>query len=399
MGWKKQIEDAWWTMAHIQSHDVYSGSFPHPVRAEVARWIAETQEAAESVLTRVLGTTTAMPAAISAAIPASETCAITLANGLPWERRDVAAIALPTGWRGVSAVRSEDAELAFEVRDGAVRILAKVPAVGRRACYLVRGPEPVAEPAPAAVESAEIENEFIRVACAADVGIQHIVLLATGEEVATDCGALLVAQHDIGRFQVDDPVSGEWPLEWSGVTVYRPTTTPLGQRLVMAGVCAPLTWAGSNSRLEWTVELTLVHGKPRLDVRVQIDWVGEASRIRLRLPTNIDSARGAYEIPFGIVNRTPYGVRDRANGEWPVHRFVAIQDGQHGVALVNTGTMGPKSSAAASMPPSSARPPRPGSSSCRTKPRRNTVATRISSLSYPMRDLLRRARSCRAHRR
>ena len=331
-GWKKQLDDSWWTMAYIQSHDVYSGSFPHAVRAEVAQWLADTQEAAQSVLTRTLGTTTATPA--------DDTCAVALANGLPWERRDVAAIALPTGWSGISAVRSGDAELAFEVRDGTVRILAEVPAVGRRACVLERGPEQVSASAPAAVESAVIENEFIRVACASDQGIQHIALLATGEEVATDCGALLVVQQDIGKYQVEAPMGGEWPLEWSGVTVHQPVTTPLGQRLALSGTCASLAWAGSDSRLDWTVELTLLHGKPRLDVRVQIDWVGEASRIRLRLPTNIDSARGAYEIPFGVVSRTPYGVRDRANGEWPAHRFVAIQDGRHGVALVNTGTVG-----------------------------------------------------------
>ncbi|MDA0812744.1 MAG: glycosyl hydrolase-related protein [Verrucomicrobia bacterium] len=331
-GFKKQLDDAWWTMAHIQSHDVYSGSFPHAVRAEVAGWLADTQEVAESVLTRTLGTTTVTPT--------DDTCAVVLANGLPWERHDVATIALPTGWSGINAVRSEDAELAFEVRGSAVRILAEVPAVGRQAVVLERGPEQVSASAPAVVESAVIENEFIRVACASDLGIQNIVLLATGEEVATNCGALLVVQQDTGIYQVDAPKGGEWPLEWSGVTVHEPVVTPLGQSLTMRGVCAPLSWAGSESRLEWKIELTLLNGKPRLDVCVQIDWVGEASRIRLRLPTNIDSARGAYEIPFGVVNRTPYGIRDRANGEWPAHRFVAIQDSRHGVALVNTGTMG-----------------------------------------------------------
>jgi len=77
-------------------------------------------------------------------------------------------------------------------------------------------------------------------------------------------------------------------------------------------------------------------------VRLQLglDWRGEATRVRLTLPSQIDSASGIYEIPFGVVSRKPYSPRTNAKGEWPAHRFVALEDGKHGLALVNTGVAG-----------------------------------------------------------
>jgi alpha-mannosidase len=108
----------------------------------------------------------------------------------------------------------------------------------------------------------------------------------------------------------------------------------------MSGAFPALSWAGPGSRLNWEIDLTLRPGKPRLDVEVRIDWVGEASRVRLRLPTNIDSAEGIYEIPFGLVRRKPYGVRDTCRGQWPAHRFVAIEDESGGIAVANAGTIG-----------------------------------------------------------
>jgi len=73
---------------------------------------------------------------------------------------------------------------------------------------------------------------------------------------------------------------------------------------------------------------------------VRFDWKGEGTRIRLRLPSTIDTAEGIYEVPFGTVKRKPYGVRSTARGEWPAQRFVTVEDTTHGLAVVNKGAAG-----------------------------------------------------------
>jgi len=80
--------------------------------------------------------------------------------------------------------------------------------------------------------------------------------------------------------------------------------------------------------------------KPVLDMKYTIHWEGEAARLRLKVPTSIDSSGGIYEIPFGVVSRKPYMHGYNKKGEWPAQRFVAVEDGEYGVALVNTGVPG-----------------------------------------------------------
>jgi alpha-mannosidase len=85
---------------------------------------------------------------------------------------------------------------------------------------------------------------------------------------------------------------------------------------------------------------TVYPDKPQVDLAVGLHWRGEASRLRLKIGTEFESSTGIFEVPFGAVRRVPYLSRRTARGEWPVHRWVAIEEAGQGVALINKGNMG-----------------------------------------------------------
>ena len=332
---KAVLDEAWWLMSYVQSHDVYSGSFPeHRVAGEVRGWLDEAEKIAEDVLTRVLGPATTAPA--------GDTVIVTLYNGLPHQREDVADIARPANWPGVSSVTAGGKDVPFEVTETGVRVRATVPAAGSIVLTLVRG-EAVAPASWEDVDDAVLESPWdVRATFTAAAGLTALWGEGQGN-VVENAGGLLVVQKDVGSYQVDEPAHAEIPADLSPMRLSI-RETGLSKQVRLSGTFPHLGWAGPGNKLEWAIVFefinNLVENTARLDVRVSIDWKGESSRVRLRVPTTIDSHAGLYEIPFGIVRREPYGVRDTCRGEWPAHRFVALENRDGGVALVNTGAIG-----------------------------------------------------------
>ena len=108
----------------------------------------------------------------------------------------------------------------------------------------------------------------------------------------------------------------------------------------MKGSAPSIPTVGNAGFLTWEAEFELRIGKPYINLNLKLNWFGEASRVRLNLTTTVDSSEGIYEIPFGTVRRNPYRIQGTSRGEWPAHRFVALENQQHGLALINTGAAG-----------------------------------------------------------
>jgi alpha-mannosidase len=224
------------------------------------------------------------------------------------------------------------------VLDNRLEFLAEVPATGAQT-FLVT-PGPAQEDSLQSVDKAVIENEFIRLECDRLSGIRSLVLKQTNQTLLSNASDFLVAQQDDGSFQIEAPIGAEVPANAGKIEVYACPPTPLGPRLQLKGRFPELPWAGKENALSWEMELFLLPGKPALDVALKLHWRGESSRIRFKLSSCINSSVGIYEIPFGTVRRSPYRPRVAARGEWPAFRFVAIEDNNHGLALINTGTAG-----------------------------------------------------------
>jgi len=330
-GAAEHLESPWWDMAFIQFHDVFTGSHPTSTFLGILELFDEIDEKAIGLLKD------AHTACLPATSPDDDQAVATVFNGLPWDRTDLATVALPEGWQGADRVSMGDKEIPFGVVDGHLHILGPVPATGFQQFTVHAGP---AKDMWNDMPGGTIENDFIRLVCDQDVGIRQFVLKETGQILMSDAGDFLVIQHDEGNFQVENPVEAEVIAAAGTIRPPRMQTSSLGQRVLLEGAFPSLSWTGADSHLRWKLEFTLYAGQPWLDVRLKLDWKGECSRIRVKLSTTIDTSEGIYEIPFGTVRRKPYGITGNAKGEWPAHRFVAIQDDNHGLALVNKGTAG-----------------------------------------------------------
>ncbi|MBU3191027.1 glycosyl hydrolase-related protein [Clostridium bowmanii] len=331
-GWKEKLENSWWDMAYNQFHDVFTGSHPTEVFLKLMSIYENVEKAAQEILRD----------SFSAVLPKlwvdKDKFTLTTFNGLPWLRSDIITVPMTLAMEGVSKVTANNEDLTFEIKDGNLRIYADLPPMGIKNFIIEKGNKKDIEKHE--VETTTIENETILIEFDNKYGIKRLVWKDTNETLMQNAGDFLVVQQDNGNFQIEEPASAEVAAESGNIKVFTLDPSELGQSVILSGEFPQLHWAEENNRLTWEAEFTLLKGKQRVDLKLRLHWKGEASRIRLKLSTEIDTSSGIYEIPFGTVRRKPYGVTETARGEWPAHRFVAIEDKIHGIALINRGTVG-----------------------------------------------------------
>jgi alpha-mannosidase len=333
-GWREELEEAWWEMAYIQFHDVFTGSHPTKVFHSLLSSLDEVHAVAQRVLDRALRTQ-------------SGTCeqvqgksTVLVYNGLPWPRDELVLLPLEGLASDVLQVRCKDSRSLFDVKDGHLRVLTHVPAMGAARLTIEPGPGRIREAVGRLVEQTHIENEYLILECDRSSLITRLIWKETGHSIVENASDLLIVQRDHGSFQIEEPRDAEIPASMGKVELVQYEATDVGQRIVLRGVFPGIQGVGAAGFLSWEAELELRKGKPALNVGFRVNWQGEASRLRFNLTSTIDSSEGIYEIPFGTVKRKPSGMRRTAKGEWPAHRFVAIEDGEHGLALINNGAAG-----------------------------------------------------------
>lgn len=325
------LRDSWWIMAFNQFHDVLTGSHPTAIFQEVLANYDSAQRTAEKVLSD------SFAAAIAGEGKTSDTVGVWIFNGLPWERTDGATIELPPGWSGAE-IFDRDEKVPVIQNESQITFLASAPSVGFKS-YVMRTSS-AQKNTFETVRAAMIENEFVRLEGDTAIGIRRIVDKQTNRTLLEDCGDFLIVQEDRGSFQIEEPFGSEIAAEAGTMNLEVYPKTSVCERLQLSGRFPSLPWAGADNHLSWRLTCTAFQGKPRLDLSIELDWLGEASRIRFKIPTTLNASDGLYEVPFAVVPRKPYGRRTTARGEWPAHRFVAIEAEEQGIALVNTGCCG-----------------------------------------------------------
>lgn len=333
---RAEVEGAWWIMAFNHFHDVFTGSHPTFVMNEVLGNFREVERVADGLLRPVFGE---RAKAVSAAKPLD----VTVVNSTPWSRRGLVGIPLEPGWQGTPRVERGGRSVPSTVDGEHLLFVADLPAAGARGYRIVPEAEASNRTVWQRVENATIQNEHVRLELDRDRGIRSLVGKKSGRVVLENAGGLLTLQRDHGNFQYEMPVGSELAAAACTMDLRVSRAPGLCEKAALSGEFPSLDGSpGTPAR--WTVELTLVDGIPWVDVAVRVDWDAEASRLRLKVPSTIDSAGGIYEVPFGVVNRRPYAPGFNKKGEWPAQRFVAIEDAEHGLALVNTGVPGVEAS-------------------------------------------------------
>ena len=325
---KGEIDQAWWKLAFNHFHDVFTGSHPTEVFNYVVDNFLSAEHAAEHIFESTFNCSYAKD--IQPGI-------VSVLNSLPRDRREIVSVPL-------QGIRSKGVEVSCkgvkklcEEHNGFLLFEADMPATGMSE-YSLKEMETASSVVFQPISQGLIENEYICISASRENGIEAVIL-KPDHVLIQNAGALLTAQQDNGSFQIEDPCGGEVPVMASGANLFK-AESALGQRLLLKGSMKELSWASKEDMLTWSLELFLPQGLQRVDVTFQIGWQASGVRLRVKLPTDINSSSGIFEIPFGAITRKSYMPGASKKGEWPAQRFVAVEDGNFGVALVNTGVPG-----------------------------------------------------------
>ncbi len=82
-------------------------------------------------------------------------------------------------------------------------------------------------------------------------------------------------------------------------------------------------------RSKLTQYFSLCEGSDSLDVKIQIDWQEKHKMLKLCFPVNSTEKDAFYDVPFGVVSRPTDGL------EVPLQQWMAMKDGNWGVAIIN----------------------------------------------------------------
>ena len=85
---------------------------------------------------------------------------------------------------------------------------------------------------------------------------------------------------------------------------------------------------------EFTQDISLMPGVPRVDVAMTLDWYQRATLLKAGFPVNAESGKVSAEIPYGVIERDQTG-EEAVMGKW-----VDISSPGYGVAIINNGRNG-----------------------------------------------------------
>ena len=104
------------------------------------------------------------------------------------------------------------------------------------------------------------------------------------------------------------------------------------------------SYSRGKKRKEMPIEsiITLRKGQLWLDVTTKINNPAEQHRVRVcfptRIPAKVSSAEAAFDVIERPIIRTPDSLYyNKANPQYPMHRFVDLSDGAVGLAVLNDG--------------------------------------------------------------
>jgi alpha-mannosidase len=85
---------------------------------------------------------------------------------------------------------------------------------------------------------------------------------------------------------------------------------------------------------EFTQDISLIVGVPRVDVAVTLDWYERTTFLKAGFPVGVESSKVSAEIPYGVIERDQTG-EEAAMGKW-----ADISAADYGVAILNNGRNG-----------------------------------------------------------
>jgi alpha-mannosidase len=343
----RDITEAWKIALLDQAHDLAAGSGIGPIYADAARQYQEVFERAHRALNFSLQNLGLQLDTRGEGIP------VAVYNPQSWDRSDlviteVSAFSLPSR---MVAVHGEEA-VPVQVLKPATKVGAretatvafvaqKVPQMGLKLYRLV----PEASGRKVAAFSLQVgakprwylENEFFRVELNPETGnIARLYDKANKREAFRGESNFLLALEDTAeRAKETSPeyAGPAWDIgltgrKWDIGKAARIETEEQGPAR------ATLRVVHRFRDSEFSQDISLIAGVPRVDVEFSTDWYERSTFLKAGFPVSVSSTKVTAEIPYGAIEREQTG-NEMVMGKW-----VDISDANYGIAILNNGRNG-----------------------------------------------------------
>jgi alpha-mannosidase len=343
----RDISEAWKLALLDQAHDLAAGSGIGPIYADAARQYQEIFERGKRALNFSLENLGLQLDTRGEGVP------LVVYNPQSWDRTglvtaEVSAFSLPARMVAVHGNETVPVQvLKAPAKTGAretatVAFVAQnVPQMGLKLYRLVAdtgNPQTVAaslrvgsKPRP------YLENEFLRVEINPETGnIARLYDKTNRREAFHGEGNSLTAWEDTAEQarKVSKEYAGPaWDIgltgkKWDIDKAARVEITEQGP------VRATLRVVHRFRDSEFTQDISLIAGEPRVDVAMTLDWYERATFLKAGFPVSVDSSKVSAEIPYGVIERDQTG-EEAVMGKW-----VDISSPDYGVAILNNGRNG-----------------------------------------------------------
>jgi len=343
----RDITEAWKIALLDQAHDLAAGSGIGPIYADAARQYEEIFERGHRALNFSLQNLGLQVDTRGEGIP------VVVYNPQSWDRSDlviteISGFSLPSRMVAVHGEEVIPVQVLKPAAKAGARetatvafVAQKVPQMGLKLYRLV----PESSGRQAAASSLQVgakprwylENEFLRVELNPDTGyIARLYDKSNKREAFHGDGNSLVALEDTAERakQTSPEYAGPaWDIGLTGKKWEIGKAARI-ELLEQGPARATLRVVHRFRDSEFTQDISLMAGVPRLDVEFSIDWYERATFLKAAFPAAVSSAKVSAEIPYGVMERQQTG-NEMVMGKW-----VDISDADYGLAILNNGRNG-----------------------------------------------------------
>jgi alpha-mannosidase len=343
----RDISEAWKLALLNQAHDLAAGSGIGPIYADAARQYQEIFERGGRALKFSLENLGLQLDSRGEGVP------LVVYNPQSWDRTDlvtaeVAALSLPARMAAVHGEEKVPVQILKAAAKAGARqtatvafVAQKVPQMGLKLYRLVADTgNPQAAASSLRVGSKPrpyLENEFLRVEINPETGnIARLYDKANKREAFHGEGNYLTAWEDTAeqaRKTSKEYAGPAWDVgltgkKWDVSKADRVEITEQGP------VRATIRVIHRFRDSEFTQDISLLAGVPRVDVAMTLDWYERTTFLKAGFPVSVESSKVSAEIPYGV------NERDQTGEEAVMGKWVDISSSDYGVAILNNGRNG-----------------------------------------------------------
>ncbi len=331
----------WKKLLFNQFHDILAGTSITRVNEEAKRDFEEVCSGAHELIDQALGRILE-----ESHITGKEGInALSVFNSLSWTRN--ALVRLPLGSRG--AVDIEGNTLPVQVIGEAAYTSVQVPACGFTTVYARENEDTAAFPNMGSFAYSVGNFIFLENGCL------RIKINKTGqiEEVTDKETNLQLAQGLCNNFKMYKDINIEYDA-WELGSMYESLPVdlvpeaeteiifgrlPEGEAADAFGgyLTAGVRISRKLNDSQMSQIISLGHGSRRIDFKTEIDWREQHKLLKVEFPVHVHTEEAIHEIQFGYIKRPNHKSRkyDADRFEVSQHRYTALAEANHGVAVLN----------------------------------------------------------------